>query len=378
MEKSDGIKIKSTTLKILDRYIGLRFFLTFLFIISLLIMISIVIDLTENLDNMIDHNAPAGPIIQYYVNFIPWIMSLLAPLFVFISVIFFTSRLTENSEIIAMISGGVNFYRLLLPYLVASLLIAGFFLFSNHYLLPRSNNAKIEFEDTWLGKGGKKNAGISNVHMQLSDGQIIYVRRFSSVKNTAHGVSLQRFEGNDVVNQITARTMEYVDSLAQWEMKDVLERTIQGDQENLIKTPKKLFTLDLVPNDFEFINNVDIVKGARETMTTKQLNKQIKRERSKGSNILQYFLIEKNKRTAIPVSIIIFTIMGVAISSRKVRGGIGIHLAFGLLLSAVYVLMLNFSETVSETTPIPARISIWLPNIIFAVITLILVLRAQK
>ncbi len=365
-------------MKILDRYIGVRFLLTFFFILSILIAVSIVIDLTENLDNMIEHNAPAGPIIQYYINFIPWITSLLAPLFVFISVIFFTSRLTNNSEIIAMISGGVNFYRLLLPYLVAATFIAVLFYWSNHYFLPKSNQAKIEFEDTWLGKGGGKSSMIRNVHMQLNDSQIIYVRNFSRTTNTGNNVSIETFKGNDVINKLNIRSMKWVDSLSQWNLSDIKERTIQPESEQLDQRKTDLIDLDLVPNDFEFMNNVDIVKDARESMTTKELNHQIKREKKKGSSILQYFQIEKNKRTALPVSIIIFTVMGVAISSRKLRGGIGIHLAFGLLLSSVFVLMLNFSETLSETTPLPSVISIWLPNAIFLFITIILVLRAQK
>jgi len=142
-------------LKILDKYIGLRFLTTFFFIITILLLISIVIDLTENLDNMIENEAPTGPIVKYYLTFIPWILSLLAPLFVFISVIFFTSRLTNNSEIIATISGGVSFYRLLVPYLVSALFIGGLFFYSNHYLLPKSNASKIQFEQDWLGDSNK-------------------------------------------------------------------------------------------------------------------------------------------------------------------------------------------------------------------------------
>ncbi len=365
-------------MKILDQYIGLRFLVTFLFIIALLLMISIVIDLTENLDNMIEHSAPTIPIIKYYVAFIPWILSLLAPLFVFISVIFFTSRLTNNSEIIATISGGVSFYRLLLPYICAALVIAVSFYFSNHYLLPSSNKSKIQFEQDWLGESRKVSNSLQNIHMKISDSQILYVKNFSRINQVGYDVHLETFEGNSVKEKWKARSMTWVDSLKQWEIKSIQERKLYTDSEWYNSSRSRVIDIDLVPEDFEYINNVDIVKDVRQTLTTPELNQQIKRERKKGSNLVQYFLIEKNKRTATPISILIFTIMGVSIASRKTRGGTGIHLAFGLLLSAIYVVLLNFSETISETSDIPPMLSIWLPNILFGLITLFLVLRAQK
>lgn len=365
-------------MKILDKYIGGRFLVTFFFIITLLIMISIVIDLTDNLDNMLENNAPAMPIIGYYLNFIPWIMSLLAPLFVFISVIFFTSRLTNNSEIIASISGGVSFYRLLMPYTVAALIIGGLFFFSNHYLLPKSNQQKIEFEQKWLGKSKKVGNSVNNVHMKLDDNKILYVKNFSRTNQTGYEVHIETFEGNDVVEKWKARSMKWIDSLQKWELQNTDIRVITGDTEKLSNQRKKMIEIDLVPEDFEYMDNIDIVKDARQSLTTPELNKQIVRERKKGSSLTQYFVIEKNKRTATPVSILIFTIMGVSIASRKSRGGTGIHLAFGLLLSAIFVVLLNFSETISETSNIPPVLSIWMPNIIFALITIVLVARAQK
>lgn len=337
-----------------------------------------MIDLTDNVDNMLENEAPAGPIIKYYLTFIPWILSLLAPLFVFISVIFFTSRLTNNSEIIATISGGVSFYRLLLPYLVAAFFIGALFYVSNHYLLPISNKSKVEFEHVWLGDSKKIRNSLTNVHMKISDNQILYVKSFSRAAQKGYDIHLETFEGNSVTEKWKARSMQWVDSLQKWNLEMVKEREFEESGEEYLSLRTKLVELDLVPEDFDYINNVEIVKDVSQSMTTPELNYQIKRERKKGSNLLQYFLIEKNKRNATPVSILIFTIMGVSIASRKTRGGTGIHLAFGLLLSSIFVVMLNFSETISETSELSAMLCIWLPNIIFAVITAILVIMAQK
>jgi len=365
-------------LKILDKYLGGRFVVTFFFIIGLLVLISIVIDLTENLDDMLESSAPAKPIIIYYLNFIPWILSILAPLFVFISVIFFTSRLTNNSEIIATISGGVSFYRLLVPFMVAATFLGTLFFFSNHYLLPKSNKQKIDFEQEWLGDAAKIGNNVNNIHMKLDENQILYVRSYSRSANIGYEAHLETFDGNSVIEKWKARSIEWIDSLQKWELKGVDTRKITDNNEVLTSEREKILELDLVPQDFAYMDNIDIVKNVRETLTTPELNRQIVRERKKGSSLVQYFLIEKNKRTATPVSILIFTVMGVSISSRKTRGGTGIHLAFGLLLSAIFVVLLNFSETISETSEIPAMLSIWLPNILFAAITIILVLRAQK
>jgi len=201
---------------------------------------------------------------------------------------------------------------------------------------------------------------------------------FSRKSQVGYDVHLETFDGNTVVNKWKARSITWVDSLKQWELESVKDRSLDDENESYKSSRRRMESLDLVPEDFEYINNVDIVKDIRESLSTPELNYQIARERKKGSNLVQYFLIEKNKRTVTPVSIIIFTIMGVSIASRKTRGGTGIHIAFGLLLSSIYVVLLNFSETISETSNISPMLSIWFPNILFAFITLILVVRAQK
>lgn len=371
MESNYDIKIRPKTLKILDNYIGVRFLLTFFFIISLLLMIAIVIDLTENLEDMIAQKTPTVPILMYYLDFTPWILSLLAPLFVFISVIFFTSRLTNNSEIIATISGGVSFYRLLLPYVVASLFIAALLFFTNHFFLPQSNSDIIEFKKKWLGRT-ETLAQSNNLHIQLKDNKILYLRSFNEEINRGYNLEIEQFEGHSVVHKLKARSLNWIDSLQSWQGVDVKERFINGDKERIEFNNEKIIEMELVPDDFIF------TIGEWATYTTPQLNKIIEREQERGSTMVKQYQIEKHKRTASPIAIVIFTLMGVAIASRKVRGGTGIHLALGIALSAIFVLMLNFTETIANNTSIDPIISVWIPNIIFLIIGIILIFRAQK
>ena len=358
-------------MKQLDKYLGGRFLATFFFIMGLLLLISIVVDLTENLDDMLDEQTPASPIINYYLDFIPWISSLLAPLFVFISVIFFTSRLTNNSEIIAMISGGVSFYRLLLPYIGAGLLIAILFFFPNHFWLPKSNADILAFKQEHLGKN--EQIGESrNIHIQLDSSRILYLRSFNKRTQRGYGLELEHFDGKDVTYKLKSNSVEWIDSTQNWIAKRYTERFVQQDGEELKQGKDKILDIDLIPQDFV------IIKRQWTTLPTPQLNKAIKREKQKGSNLVKFYQVEKNKRTSTPVAILIFTLMGVAIASRKVRGGTGIHLAIGILISAIFVLLLNFSETIAQNTAVSPVLSVWMPNIIFAIVAAVLVFKAQK
>lgn len=358
-------------MKIIDKYIGGGFLKTFFFIITLLLLISIVIDLTENLDNMLEHSTPAIPIINYYLDFSPWILSLLAPLFVFISVIFFTSRLTNNSEIIATISGGVSFYRLLVPYLVSASIIALLFFYTNHYVLPKANGDIIDFKQEYLGKNERLNES-TNIHIQIDSNKILYLKNFNVDTKRGYNLQIETFKGNNVVYKIKARTMVWLDSTKVWSLSNVTERRIWENGEELTTSRNKKIELPVVPQDFV------VIKRQWTTLKTPQLNKEIKRERKRGSQYAKYYVVEKHKRTATPVAIIIFTVMGVAIASRKVRGGTGLHLSIGFLLSALFILLLNFSETFAQNTAISPLVSVWIPNIFFGIITGILLWKAQK
>ncbi len=358
-------------MKKLDTYIGIRFLTTVLVTFLLLILVSIAGDMTEKMDDILENNVPGKEVIKYIFNFIPYILSLLASLFVLISTIFFTSRLANRSEIIAMMNGGVNFYRLLVPYLVASTLIAVVFFFINHYSLPNSEKGRVKFDQVYVKKKTEQ-AHASNVHIQTAPDEFVYLRMYNNKTNNGHKFELDRFNGIDLVYNLKAQAVEYVDSTASWLLVNYVERSFNAENETFEEGSKKTIKVDLVPNDL--YSQIE----QRTTMTTPKLNKQITRLKAKGSDKVAYFQVEKHRRTALPVSIIILTVIGVSIASRKVRGGIGLHLAFGLVIGSVYWLSTHFAKTVAEGAGVPSEFTIWVPNIFFGIVALLLVLKAQK
>ncbi len=345
--------------------------MTFFFIIALLLIITIVIDLTDKIDNMLEYKVSLFESVRYYLNYIPYIISLLAPLFVFISVIFFTSRLTERSEVIAMISGGVNFYRLLLPFMGAAFFIAALLFVNNHFIAPIGNKYLLDFKYKYLDPD-EYLTQVNSINLQTPNGELIYVSNFNFNNNTGYKFQLDRFEGKKVDYRLRARSLFYVDSTDQWKVRDYLERKIEDENETLNKGNLMDIDIGLIPEDFRMLVT------DREKLTTPELNRQLQREKQKGSKIVQFYQVEKHKRTAIPVSVLILTLIGVSISSKKRRGGIGMNLAFGMLISAVFVLSMNFTETIAENTGASSSLSVWVPNMIFGILALILMLRAQK
>lgn len=358
-------------MKKLDAYIVKRLLATFFFLLFLFILIAVLIDITEKIDEMLEHKTQFVHIFNYYLDFIPHIMSLLAPLFVFISVIFFTSRLTNNSEIIAAVSGGVSFYRLLIPYIFSGIVIATLFFFGNHFLIPKANADILEFEQVHL----KKNRTISeshNIHIQVDSTKIIYLKNYNPKMQKGYNVELETFNGNDVIYKVKAKEIIYIDSSNVWLGKTVTERENYEQKEVITSHKEKELDLSLLPDDFV------IVKNQWETLNTPDLNKRLKREKLKGSTIVKNYQIAKHKRTTAPVAIIIFTVVGFALSSRKVRGGIGIHLFVGLLLCGVFIVLLQFSEIIAAQTQANPLIILWLPNLLFLLVAIYLVYKAQK
>ena len=327
--------------------------------------------MSEKMDEILENDVPTNEVLNYLINFIPYILSLLASLFVLISAIFFTSRLANRSEIIAAMSGGVNFYRLLVPYIAAASFIALIFYLGNHYLLPNSEKERVRFEQVYINER-EVPTQVSNIHINTAEEEVVYMRTFNRNNNTGYKFEWERFNHNDMIYKLKAQTVKYIDSTSNWLVINYIERTFDGENETFIKGNEKVIDVNMVPNDL--VENID----SRSTMTTPRLNKQIARLKAKGSDKVAYFVVEKHRRTALPVSIIILTVIGVAISSRKVRGGIGLHLTAGLAIGAVYWLSTHFAKTVAEGAGLPSALTIWVPNIFFGIVALFLISRAQK
>ena len=345
----------------LDRYLIAKFIGTYIFAIILIISISIVFDVNENLAKFSTYGAPLKAIVfDYYANFIPYFANLFSPLFVFIAVIFFTSKLAGNSEIIAMLAAGVSFQRLLRPYMISAALIAVVNFYLGGYVIPKGNQIKMEFESKYKNK--KMTLSANNVQLMVSPGVIAYLQQYDDLTHTGYGFSLDKFENKKLVSHMTASVIRYdsiSDSRYHWKAQGYKIRTLKGLREE-IQSGSVIDTLiQMEPMDLVFS------KGQQETLTSTELRNYISKQVERGSvNVVQYE-VEFHKRIATSFASFILTIIGVSLSSRKRKGGMGLYLGIGLALSFGYILLQTISATFAINADTPAMLAAWIPNILY-------------
>ncbi len=357
----------------LDRYIIRKFLGTYFFAILLIISIAVVFDITEKIDNFMENGAPVNAVIvDYYFNFIPYFANLFTPLFVFIAVIFFTSKMAYDTEIIAILSSGISFKRLMFPYFVSALIIAVFSFWLGGYVIPPSNQTRLEFEASYLKKK-KKDTGLRDIHLQIEPGLFVYMGRFYSYSNKGSKFSAERFEGTELKSKLTARNITYKEDTKRWELSKYIIRDFVGENQIKITEGEKLDTVfNMSPDDFKSEHNWF------ETMTYTELGNYIDVQTQKGVGSIKPYVIEYYKRFANPFSAFILTLIGVSLASRKVRGGIGLHIGVGLALSFGYILFMTISTTFAINGNMNPLLAVWLPNIVFAVIGVYLYFKAPK
>lgn len=357
---------------IIDRYIIKKFLGTYIVALFLIIGIVIIFDISEKIDDFVDKEAPLSEIVlDYYANFIPYFINMFSPLFVFITVIFFTSKLASNSEIIAMLSGGISFGRLMYPYLLSATAIFAFSLSLNLFVIPSANKVRLQFEDKYF-HGGKFYNTNRNIHYQIAPGEFVYVESFSTWNNTAYRFTLESLKDNEMVSKLSAESAKWDSTLCGWQLKDYIIRDYTTGQES-IQMGKQLDTIiGLKVDDFYRKQN------STEALKYDELESLIEMQKMRGDSMVKYSLIEKNTRFAVPFSAFILTIIGVSLSSKKRRGGIGLNLGIGIALSFSYILFLRFSQMFVITDTLPPSVALWLPNILYAIIAAILYRIAPK
>ena len=348
--------------KKIDLYIVSKFITTFFIALLLIIGIVIIFDISEKIDNFVAKEAPLkAVVIDYYLNFIPYFMNMFSPLFVFITVIFFTSKMAADSEIIAILSCGISFHRMMVPYIFSATLIALLSLCLNLFIIPDANKTRLEFENQYV-KTRFKSVG-RNVHYQIAPGEFVFAESFSSWNNTAYRFTLERIEDNKLVSKITAESAVYNEEKDIWTLKKYFIRDYNNDLTDRIRSGRQIDTvLALSSKDFY------LTEKTVETLNYHELNQLIDTQRMRGDANVKFALIEKNTRFALPFSAFILTIMGVALSSKKRRGGIGWNIGIGIALAFTYILFLRFSQMFVHTDTLPPAIALWLPNIVFAII----------
>lgn len=373
-------------LKILDKYILRRFIGTFFFSISLMLCIFIVFDISEKLPEFVANKVPVNEIIfDHYLNFIPYYGNLFSPLFTFIAVILFTSKMAYKTEFVAILSSGTSFKRILRPYMIGAALITVMSLILNHFIIPKSNRIRIGFEDKYINNG--YNTEERNIHRQIAPGTVLYMADYDNYSNTANSISIEKIANNKQISMLKADKMMWDSINKQWILTNVFERDLIYSAIDSVKTgntkhvykeshkflPEKKMRIDFFPKDMiRFQSKIEVLPYF-------ELKEFIAKEKLKGSSRIEFFEVEMYKRTAFPFATFILTIIGVSISSRKIRGGVGLHIAVGLVLSCVYILFMHVSTTFATSgDSVKPLMAVWIPNIIFSFVAFFLYKKAQQ
>lgn len=332
--------------------------------------IAVVFDLTEKIDNFFENQVPMKEIIfDYYLNFIPYFMNMFSPLFIFISVIFFTSKLAGNSEIIAMMASGISYHRLMVPYAISATILFVLSFVLTGYIIPPASEKMLNFQDKYIQRFSRENA--RNIQMEVSPGTILYIETFQKRTNTGYRASLENFDGKKLTMRITADRITY-DSAYNWHFSKYVRRDFNGMYETLSSGNQLDTILPIVPKElFYTAENAQM-------MTNPELKKYITHQRERGTGNVQAFETEWWKRWASPIGAFIMTFLGVTLSSKKVRGGMGKNLGIGITLSALYILFSTVSTTFSVSGVMSPFMSVWLPNFIFLAIGIVLYIRVSR
>ncbi len=360
-------------LKIIDRYILKKFFATFLYAIILLTFITVVIDISEKADDFVSSGLSTGEIItKYYIGFIPHIVSMLFPLFVFISIIFFTSKMAGRSEIVAILASGTSFNRFLRPYWIGAFVFAMVLWLGNRYVIPKANILRTEFQTRYIDKNNYTTNSGSAMYFRNDSTHYGQVSYFDTATKRGSSFILQEIKNNKLVKNIRSEYLIFDTSTNNWLLQSVIVRTINDNKETISSLDSLYIDLNFKPNEFvktEFTKDV---------LTTPELSELITKEKLRGKEGINDLIVERYRRDASPVSIIILTVIGVSVSSRKVRGGSGFHIAIGFITASLFILTDRFSTIFSTKGNFPPLLAAWTPNLIFMVVAVILYMRAPK
>jgi lipopolysaccharide export system permease protein len=367
-----GKIIKGSSLLIIDRYIIRKFLSTFFFSIILILAIAIVLDFSEKIDDFLESHAPWHKVIfDYYLNFIPYFASLFSHLFTFISVIYFTSRMAYNTEFIAILSNGVSFNRILYPYFISALIITLFSFTLNNFVIPHGVAKKQAFEEQYYHRAPRM-VNDRNIHKQISPGVYIYLESYNAYNNSGRLFSMEKYENGELVSKLMSKEVRWDSTTSKWKIRDYMIRNYKGDNQTIITGKSIDTTMNITPEEFRRRDN------AVQAMNLPELNRFIKRQKMQGASNLNQILIEKQKRFSFPFSTFILTLIGVSVSSKKIKGGIGMQIGIGLLISFSYILFLQFSSQFAISGAFSPFVAAWIPNVLFLIIAIFLYRLAPK
>lgn len=358
-------------MKIIDKYIIRKYLSTFVFTIAIFVVVAVVFDISERLDDFMKNKAPLSKIVfEYYAGFIPFYINMLSPLINFIAVIFFTAKMADQTEVVPILSGGMSFNRFIRPYMIAATLICLVNYAFNVYIIPRTNKLKVGFERIYVKP--VENNTKSSTHMQIDSDSYVYIDNFDNNRKIGYNFVLEKFQGDEMVEKMMADRISWDSLQNHWRIENYTVRKIDSLHEEMIKGTSKDTLLDMHPRDFEVYDNIFTA------MNMTELNDRIEKEKIRGTGMMVDLLLEKYKRFVNPLAAYVLTLMGVALSSKKVRGGIGLSLGIGIALSFTYIVFIQFSTMFSLKGGLPPLIAVFIPNVIFGILAVYLLYKAPK
>jgi lipopolysaccharide export system permease protein len=337
----------------------------------LFIPIGITVNLAEKIDKILENEVPFGAVAQYYLDFTIYFANLLFPLFLFLSVIWFTSKLANNTEVIAFLSSGVSFWRFLRPYIIGATIVAAFALILGMFLAPEASKGFNEFTFKYFKKN-KKDKETQNIFRQINDNDYIYVSSFNTRNKVGNNFTLEHFEGNKLIYKIEANTIRYREEDSLYRLINYSKRIIGEDEDLIIRERRK----DTLLN-FDLEDLTPVVYFA-ETLSYNELTNFIEKEESRGASNIGRYKVVKYKKWSLPVSVFILTVIAVAVSSIKRRGGMGINLAVGIGIAMIYVFFDKIFGVMAEQSDFPPEIAVWLPNVVFGILAIYLLYNAKR
>lgn len=362
-----------TQLKILDRYILKKILTTFFFVVLILMAIITVIDFTEKMDKFARHHLTTQQIWGYYQDFIPWVMGLITPITVFIAIIYVTSRMASHTEIIAILSSGVSFRRMMVPYFLASVVIGSISFVLNGWVIPKATRSRLAFELQYFNNRYYFDA--RNIHLQIAPNVFLFIQNYNNISNIGYQFTLEKFKDNELIEKLSADNIQWDSTkgkwrLTYWKVKKVAALFTAEGQQDLKQLQSQGDALDtalaITPKDFE------AQERSYDGMTMGELDEHIAKLKFRGASGVRMFEVEKRIRYASPFTTFVLVFMGVTVSSRKSRGGTGLQIALGFVLAFIFILFFMLSRTFAEAGEIAPVVAAWIPNVIFTIISGIL------
>jgi len=351
-------------LKIIDKYILSKFLKTFLFVVLIIVMIIVVIDVTEKIGDFTDKDVPMDAILLYYYHFTQWIANLISPITVFIATVYVTASMANHTEIVPMLASGISFRRLLVPYFIGATIIALISFYFNGWVIPDANKSRRAFEIEYIE--AKYYFNKNNFHIQISPNKYLYLNRYVNNNNTGYTFTLEEMKNNRLVKKLSASQIYWLADSNKWLIKNWIERELRDDGEIITAGDSLIMDLVILPKDFQSQHRL------WETLTNPELDQKIFEIESRGLEGVEIYKVEKYFRQTMPVTMLVLVFIGVIVSSRKTKGGTGLQIAIGFIISFIFIIFAITSRGIAEGGLVNPAIAVWIPNVVFTGVSLLM------